>query len=140
MVMATNQSLLRRQHCVYALHYHLVIVTKYRKKCLTDAMLEMIELLARKRALGWDGELIEMNGEADHVHFLLSLPPHRPVSDFANMLKTNTSRLLRRDFHAQLSKAYSAPVLWSRSYCVISVGGAPLDVLRRYIEQQARPD
>lgn len=61
-------------------------------------------------------------------------------SDFANMLKTNTSRLLRRDFNAQLSKAYSAPVLWSRSYCVISVGGAPLDVLRRYIEQQARPD
>lgn len=134
------QVLKQRQHCVYALNYHLVIVTKYRKKCLTNAMLEMIEALAKERALGWDGELIEMNGEADHVHFLLSLPPHRPVSDFANMLKTNTSRLLRRDFKVHLEKAYPDPVLWSRSYCVISVGGAPLDVLRRYIEQQERPD
>jgi putative transposase len=133
------KSLSYRQHCVYSLHYHLVIVTKYRKKCLTGAMLDRIKALAEERAAGWDGALIEMNGESDHVHFLLSLPPHRPVSDFANMLKTNTSRLLRRDFEEELSRTYSEPVLWSRSYCVISVGGAPLEVLRQYIEQQDRP-
>lgn len=62
------------------------------------------------------------------------------VSDFVNMLKTNTSRLLRRDFSEQLAKVYSGSALWSHSYCVISVGGAPLEVLRRYIEQQERPD
>jgi putative transposase len=133
------QTLKQRQHCVYALNYHLVISTKYRRKCLTGAMLDRIEALARERAAGWDGELIEMNGEADHCHFLLALPPHRPVSDFVNMLKTNTSRLLRRDFGPELAETYAESVLWSRSYCVISVGGAPLEVLKRYIEQQERP-
>lgn len=140
MVMGSKQELNLRQHCAYALHYHLVIVTKYRRKCLTAPMLDRVKELATERAAGWDGELIEMNGEADHCHFLLSLPPHRPVSDFANMLKTNTSRLLRRDFAEHLAAVYSEPVLWSRSYCVISVGGAPLDVLRQYIERQERPD
>jgi putative transposase len=139
MVIMKAQPLLYRQHCVYALNYHLVIVTKYRRKCLTGAMLTEIERIARERALAWEGSLIEMDGEADHVHLLLSLPPHRAVSDFANMLKTNTSRLLRRDFKAAIAKVYSAPVLWSRSYCVLSVGGAPLEVLKQYIEQQERP-
>lgn len=140
MVMMSIQALKQRQHCVYALNYHLVIVTKYRRKCLTSAMLDEIRRIAEERAAAWEGALIEMNGEADHCHFLLSLPPHRAVSDFANMLKTNTSRLLRRDFREHLDKVYLTPVLWSRSYCVISVGGLPLDVLRKYIEQQERPD
>lgn len=140
MVHMELQSLNKRQHCVYALHYHLVIVTKYRRKCLTLAMLEMIKKITIERAQHWEGELLEMNGEADHIHFLLTLPPHRAVSDFANMIKTNTSRLLRRDFKMALTRVYTEPVLWSRSYCVISVGGAPLEVLRRYIEQQDRPD
>ena len=134
------QLLKQRQHCVFAINYHLVFVTKYRRKCLTGPMLDVIEQITRERSAAWDGELIEMNGEADHVHFLLSLPPHKAVSDFVNMLKTNTSRLLRRDFKDRLNEVYSDPVLWSRSYCVISVGGAPLDVLKRYIEQQERPD
>ena len=134
------QTLRQRQHCVYALHYHLVIVTKYRKRCLTGAMLDQIREIATGRAAAWEGELIEMNGEADHVHFVLSLPPHRAISDFANMLKTNTSRLLRRDFRAQLARIYASPALWSRSYCVISCGGAPLEALKRYVEQQERPD
>jgi putative transposase len=84
----------QRHHCVYALNYHLVLVTKYRRKCLTAAMLEVIEASARERCASRDGEVLECNGE---------------------------------------------PVLWSRSYCAISVGGAPLDVLKRYIEQQDRP-
>jgi hypothetical protein len=58
------------------------------------------------------------------------------VSEFVNALKTNTARLLRRDFPKELARWYKQPVLWSRSYCAISVGGAPLDVLKRYIEQQ----
>jgi putative transposase len=129
----------QRHHCVYALNYHLVLVTKYRRKCLTASMLEVIERLARERCTSRDGELIECNGEADHVHLLVSLPPHIALSEFTNALKTNTARLLRRDFKEELGRWYSAPVLWSLSYCAISVGGAPLEVLRRYIEQQDRP-
>ena len=129
----------QRHHCVYALNYHLVLVTKYRRKCLTAPMLEVIERLARERCTSRDGELIECNGEADHVHLLVSLPPHIALSEFMNALKTNTARLLRRDFKEELGRWYSAPVLWSLSYCAISVGGAPLEVLKRYIEQQDRP-
>ena len=102
-------------------------------------MLEMIAALARERAQAWDGSIIEVNGEADHVHFLVDLPPHDAVSEFVNALKTNTSRLLRRDFRADLDRFYRSPVLWSRSYCVISVGGAPLKVLKAYIQQQDAP-
>lgn len=133
------QDLTTRQHCVYALHYHLVLVTKYRKKCLDSAMLSMIKTLANERLADREGELLEMNGEADHVHLLIALPPHKALSDFVNAIKTNTSRLLRRDF-PKLSQVYREPVLWSRSYCVISCGGAPLEILKKYIEQQDRPE
>lgn len=122
-----------------ALNYHLVLVTKYRRKCLTAPMLEIIERLARERCASRDCELIECNGEAVHVHLLVSLPPHIALSEFMNALKTNTARLLRRDFKEELGRWYSAAVIWSLSYCAISVGGAPLEVLKRYIEQQDRP-
>lgn len=139
MVMNGIQDLKARQHCVYALHYHLVLVTKYRKKCLDSAMLSKIRALAGERLADREGELLEMNGEADHVYFLIALPPHKAISDFVNALKTNTSRLLRRDF-PKLGQTYREPVLWSRSYCVISCGGAPLEILKKYIEQQDRPE
>jgi putative transposase len=84
--------------------------------------------------------LIEASGEADHVHLLLSLPPDVRLSEFVNALKTGTSRRLRSGFAEQVNRYYRKPVLWSRSYCVISAGGAPLAVLRRYIEAQARPE
>lgn len=128
-----------RHHCVFALNYHLVLVTKYRRKCLTGAMLSVMETLARERCEVRAGALVEFNGERDHVHLLVSLPPHVAVSEFVNALKTNTARLLRRDFAAELARWYTQPVLWSRSYCAISVGGAPLDVLKRYIQQQDAP-
>jgi putative transposase len=128
-----------RHHCIYALNYHLVIVTKYRRRCLTAAMLAQIQALAQERCAVRDGELIECSGAADHVHLLVSLPPHVAVSEFVNALKTNAARILRRDFAKELARWYKQPVLWSRSYCAISVGGAPLDVLKRYIELQDAP-
>lgn len=132
-------SLKHRSHCVYSLNYNLVMVTKYRRPCLTSAMLSVISASAQERCESRDGELLEINGESDHVHLLASLPPHIAVSEFMNALKTNTARVLRRDFKKELDAWYSEPVLWSRSYCAISVGGAPLEVVKRYIEQQDRP-
>jgi putative transposase len=130
----------QRSHCVFSLNYHLVIVTKYRKKCLTGEMLRVIETLVRERCAARDGQLIEMNGEADHVHLLVSFPPHIALSEFVNAVKTNTARLLRRDFGKELARHYRESVLWSRSYFAMTVGGAPIEVLRQYIENQDRPD
>ena len=129
----------KRFHCVYQLNYHLVLVTKYRKKCLNGAMLQRIEELASERCRSRDGELVTFNGESDHVHLLISLPPHVALSEYVNALKTNTARLLRRDFEKELSSFYKEPVLWSRSYGVFSSGGASLAVLKNYIKSQDRP-
>ena len=112
-------------HCVYALHYHLVLVTKYRRKCISAPMLTALRSIAAARSEGWGGELMQFNGEPDHVHLLIALPPNLDLSGFVNNLKTTTSRLLRRDF-PELRKVYRNPVFWSRSYCIVSCGGAPL--------------
>lgn len=125
-------------HCSYSLSYHFVFVTKYRRKCFTGAMLDRLKEVVAKLCEDWEAELIEMNGEEDHVHFLLGLNPKCAPSVVANNFKTVTSRLLRKEFPALRAK-YREPVLWSRSYFVASVGGAPLSVIKHYIEQQARP-
>ena len=135
-----NMRLNKLHHCVYALQYHLVLVTKYRKKCLTAPMLTEFETQAKERCAAWGGSLLEANGEADHVHLLIELPPTVALAEFVNALKTGTSRRLRTVFAQHLDGFYSKPVLWSRSYCVLSCGGAPLSVIQQYIRQQDRPE
>jgi putative transposase len=101
-------------------------------------MLSRLREITAQRCKDWNGELQEFNGEADHLHALVSLPPSLDLSIFVNNLKTTSSRLLRRDFREHLDQIYRRkPVLWSRSYCIISCGGAPLSVIKQYIEQQA---
>jgi putative transposase len=72
-------------------------------------------------------------------NMLMTLPPTAALSDFVNALKTGTSRRLRAEF-AEVNLVYRKPVLWSRSYCVISCAGAPLSILKQYIENQERPE
>ena len=98
-------------HCVYALNYHLVLVTKYRRKCLTAPMLAEFEVQAKERCAAWGGRLIEANGEPDHVHLLIELPPTAALAEFVNALKTGTSRRLRTMFAQELAGVYSKPVL-----------------------------
>jgi putative transposase len=138
--MAGQAEFSKLYHCVYALHYHLVLVTKYRRKCITAPMLDRFREIAAARCEGWGGKLMEVNGELDHVHLLISLPPNLDLSRFVNNLKTTTSRLIRKEFAAEVSRVYRKPVFWSRTYCVISCGAAPLTVIKQYIEQQAAPE
>ena len=84
----------------------------------------------------WESELLEFNGEEDHVHLLTSLNPKVNPSKLVNNLKTVTSRIIRRDFLEHVNKFYKKPVFWSRTYCIITCGGAPLTVLKQYIENQ----
>ena len=126
-------------HCAFALSYHFVFVTKYRRRCLTPAMLDDLAAHIARLVATWEGRVIEFNGEADHVHLLVELTPKVAPSVFANNLKTVTSRLLRRDHRAHLERIYRKQVLWSRSYFVASTGGAPLSIIRQYIGQQERP-
>lgn len=135
-----KQTLKTLHHCVFNLNYHLVLVTKYRRKCITAPMLERMKVICTELTQKWACELLEFNGEADHVHLLLSLNPNVAPSAFVNNLKTVSSRFIRKDFAQELAKVYwKQPVFWSRSYCIMSCGGAPLSVIKQYIEQQKSP-
>lgn len=133
-----SQYLKTINHCIFNIQYHLVLVTKYRRKVITKDMLTRLEEIFSRLLKQWDCELIEFNGEADHVHLLISTNPQAQTSKLVNNLKTVTSRLIRKEFEQQVNRFYWKSVFWSRTYCLLSVGGAPLSVLKQYIENQAK--
>lgn len=102
-------------------------------------MLEQLQTVLTEQLVLKGGALLEFNGESDHLHLLIELPPTQALSSVVNSLKTVSSRLLRKWNSAELAKHFRKPVRWSRSYFVSSVGGANLETVERYIEQQARP-
>lgn len=134
--MAPKQELKTLYHCVYNLTYHLVLVTKYRRRCITAPMLKRLQAICSDLASKWECELLEFNGEPDHIHLLLALNPKVQPSVFVNNLKTVTSRLIRKAFAAEIAQVYWKPVFWSRSYCLLTCGGAPLSMIKQYIQQQ----
>src|SRR5450755_1646134 len=135
--MATKQELKTLSHCVFSLQLRLVLVTKYRRRCIDAAILAQLGAIFRGLAARWSCDLLEFNGEPDHAHLLLSVNPKVARSVLVNNFKTVSSRLVRKEFAAQLRNVYWKPVLWSRSYCVVSCGGASLSVLKQYVEGQA---
>lgn len=127
------------RHVVYAMHAHLVFVTKYRHQVFTDAHLARLEAIFRDVCTDFECDLVEFNGETDHVHLLINFPPKVAVSHLANSLKGVSSRYIRREFPELERHYWRAKRLWSGSYFAGSVGGAPLSVLKQYIENQTRP-
>ena len=127
-------------HCVYHLKYHLVLVTKYRKKCFTKKILSRLKELCDHVCHLWDVEMDEFGGEKDHIQLLLSMHPSVQPAKFVNNLKTVTSRLIRKEYKNHLQNFYWKPVLWTRSYCLITAGGAPLEIIKKYIQDQERPN
>jgi putative transposase len=121
------------------MHVHLVFVTKYRRGVLNEEMLMVCEDTMRKVCEDFEAELREFNGEDDHVHLLVHYPPKVAVSKPVNSLKGVSARILRRDFTGRVNQAIMHGHFWSPSYFAASCGGAPLSIIRQYIEQQKRP-
>ena len=84
----------------------------------------------------YQGDILESNGEPDHRHFLITCPPAVCPSTLVGAIKTATSRVLRREFAEHLRPFYWKPVFWSPSYCLVSAGGAPREIIKRYIQDQ----
>jgi putative transposase len=126
------------RHCVFALHVHLVFVTKYRRKVFDRDALQRLEAIFEKVCLDFQAELVEMNGQAEHVHLLIHYPPKHSVSSLVNSLKGVSSRLLRIE-RPDMEKRYWHHVLWSPSYFAASCGGAPLGIIQQYVEQEKHP-
>jgi putative transposase len=121
------------------MHAHLVFTTKYRRGALTDAILTRCEEIMRNVCVDFGAELREFNGEDDHVHLLVHYPPSVAVSKLVNSLKGVSSRYLRQEHGTHLRRYLWGDHLWSPSYFAGSCGGAPLAVIKEYIENQKRP-
>jgi len=126
----------RDRNSVSSLQAHLVFITKYRRKVLTQESSRLIEESFQSVAKKMDFEVLEFNGETDHIHLLIAYPPKWSISQIVNALKGVSSRKYGQ---AKLPKPYGKTALWSPSYFVSSVGGAPLKVLVAYIQNQEKP-
>ena len=124
---------------VYSLTVHIVFVTKYRKKVITPEILQQLNKIFDETCQKWECELVEFNGEVDHVHLLITFNPKVQLSKFIANLKTVSSRLIRRDFADYLARFYRKPVMWTGSYFVASCGGVTIEQLKEYVEHQSTP-
>jgi putative transposase len=126
------------RHCVFKMHVHLVFVSKYRRDVFDGDAINRLRTMFAKVCADFEAQLIEMDGEDDHVHLLVEYPPKVAVSNLVNSLKGVSSRLLRKE-RPDIQKRYWRGVLWSPSYFASSCGGAPISIVRQYIEQQQTP-
>ncbi|KAB8168852.1 IS200/IS605 family transposase [Streptomyces sp. 3MP-14] len=137
--MSIDENVRTGRHCIFRMHVHLVFVTKYRHKVFADRHLTRCEEIMRAVCEDFEAELVEFNGENNHVHLLVHFPPKVAVSKLVNSLKGVSSRRLRQEFPELVHHYWRAQRLWSGSYFAGSVGGAPLNIVKQYIEQQNQP-
>ena len=123
------------RHCLFALHVHLVFVTKYRRDVLSEPAIRDLRHIFEKVCRDFEAERVECTGEDDHVHLLVTYPPKLSLSRLVNSLKGVSSRRLR-SVRPEITGRYRKGVLWSPSYFAASCGGAPLEIIRRYVEEQ----
>lgn len=128
----------RNCHGLYNLQYHLVLVTKYRKECINEDVFNFLQKETIRLFKTYNIELEEINYEPDHIHMLISAPPQIQLSKVINTYKSTTSRLLRTNFKEYLTKFYWKPYFWNRSYLILTCGGAPIEVIKKYIQNQEK--
>ena len=127
------------RHCVSNMHVHLVFVTKYRRHVFTKSILIRMQQVLTSVCDDFEAELLEFDGEDDHVHLLVNYPPKVAISKLVNSLKGVSFRNLRREF-PELAARYWKGVLWSPSYFAASCGGASISIIKQYIQQQRTPN
>ncbi|MBF0440290.1 MAG: IS200/IS605 family transposase [Oligoflexales bacterium] len=125
--------------CVFKNYVHLVFITKYRRGIFTESILNRLNTIFDETCNQMDAKLIEFSGEDDHVHLMISCPPKLAIANLVGKLKGKSSYLLRQEYWPQIKTKFWGEHLWSPSYCVVSCGGAPLDVVKQYIADQRRP-
>ena len=135
-----SNDLRRGRHVVYNLHVHLVFVAKYRGKVFTKEILDDMRGIFESVCTDFEAQLVEFDGEDDHVHLLVNYPPKVSISKLVNSLKGVSSRMIRQKNYPSIKQKLWGGALWSPSYFAGSCGGAPIEIIRQYIEQQKTPD
>ena len=122
-------------HSVFAMYYHLILVVKYRRKVFDDILSDYTKSIFERLAPAYNITLIEWNHDLDHVHIMFKAQPNSELSKFINAYKSASSRLIKRDFPEIRQKLWKE-YFWSQSFCLLTTGGAPIEVIRKYIETQ----
>ena len=126
-------------HSVFSLNYHLVMVTKYRRKVITDQISDRLKEIFTYIQPDYNITLKEWNHDKDHVHILFSAHPKSEITKFLNAYKSASSRLIKKE-HPEIRSQLWKDAFWSQSFCLISVGGVTLDILKTYIETQGEKE
>ena len=122
-------------HSVFLLHYHLILVIKYRRRVFDNLISSRAKEIFECIAPNYHITLMEWNYDADHIHILFRAHPKTEISKFINAYKSASSRLIKKEFPEVRQKLWNE-YFWSQSFCLITAGGAPLTVLKQYIESQ----
>ena len=124
-------------HSVFLLYYHLVLVVKYRRQVFDDVMSEFAKDIFLRISKLHNITLEQWNHDKDHVHIMFRAHPNSELSKFINAYKSASSRLIKKNFPAVRHKLWKE-MFWSRSFCLLTTGGAPIEVIRKYIEKQGQ--
>jgi len=122
-------------HSVFLMYYHLVLVIKYRRKVIDEKLSNRLKEIFEYIGPNYNITLQEWNHDKDHVHILFKAQPNSELSKFINAYKSASSRLIKKE-HPVIRKSLWKEYFWSRSFCLLTTGGAPIEVVKRYIESQ----
>ncbi|MFK4308497.1 putative transposase [Bacillus sp. RC242] len=122
-------------HSVFLLYYHLVLVVKYRRNVFDDDMSDYAKDMFVRLSENYNITLVEWNHDVDHVNIFFKAHPNTEMTKFINAYKSASSRLIKRDF-PQVKKKLWKEMFWSRSFCLLTTGGSPIDAVKKYIENQ----
>lgn len=125
---------------VYDLHAHIILVTKYRRKVMTPRVARLLEDTFQEVCDRFECQLEEMETDKDHAHLLIAYPPKVQLSKLVMSLKTNSSKRIREQSWPEVTQALWGDHFWSPSYCAVSCGGAPLEIVKQYIQNQQKPN
>ncbi|TBX38937.1 IS200/IS605 family transposase [Bacillus thuringiensis] len=126
-------------HSVFLLYCHLVLVVKYRRNVFDDDMSDYAKDMFVRLSESYNITLVEWNHDVDHVHILFKAHPNTEMTKFINAYKSASSRLIKREF-PHVRKTLWKEMFWSRSFCLITTGGSPIDVVKKYIENQGKSE
>ena len=127
--------LIGNNHSVFSIHFHLILVVKYRKKVIDERISDRLKEIFEYIQDNYNIVLEEWNHDIDHVHVLFRSEPNSNISKFINAYKSASSRLIKKEHPSIKSRLYKE-AFWSQSFCLISTGGANIETIKKYIESQ----
>lgn len=128
----------KASHSAYSIHLHIYLVTRYRRKFLTQSIAKLIAETVHGICEKNKSELLEWGVEPDHIHFLVSLHPDNNISQLVKSFKSVSTKVVIAKFPQEFQRTYSrGRSVWGRQKGIVSCGGAPLEIVKEYVRGQA---